>query len=127
AKELNVSADEVMEMDRRLSGGDTPLEGHTEDGEEVAGPIASLAAEDADPAEIVAQAQETRVNQQRMAAALASLDERSRDILMARWLQDEDGQTPTLHDLAARYGISAERVRQIEANALKKIKIALTA
>jgi RNA polymerase sigma-32 factor len=46
---------------------------------------------------------------------------------MARWLQDEDGQTPTLHDLADRYGISAERVRQIEANALKKIKAALTA
>ena len=127
AKELNVSADEVMEMDRRLAGGDTPLEGRTEDGEELVGPIATLAAEDADPAEIVAQAQETRVNQQRMAAALASLDERSRDILMARWLQDEDGHTPTLHELAARYGISAERVRQIEANALKKIKASLAA
>ena len=127
AKELNVSADEVMEMDRRLAGGDTPLEGRTEDGEELIGPIATLAAEDADPAEIVAQAQETRVNQQRMAAALASLDERSRDILMARWLQDDEGHTPTLHELAARYGISAERVRQVEANALKKIKVALTA
>jgi RNA polymerase sigma-32 factor len=126
AKELNVSADEVMEMDRRMSGGDTPLEGRTEDGEEIAGPIATLAAEDADPAEIVAQAQETRVNQQRMAAALGSLDERSRAILMARWLQD-DGHTPTLHELADRYGISAERVRQVEANALKKIKAALTA
>ncbi|MBM3375549.1 MAG: RNA polymerase sigma factor RpoH [Betaproteobacteria bacterium] len=121
AKELNVSRDEVMEMDRRLSGGDTPLEPVNDDGETV-GPIASLAAENADPAYLVAEAQEAQVMGAQLRTALEGLDPRSRAIVQARWLADSDEKGPTLHDLAAEYGVSAERVRQIEAAALKKIK-----
>ncbi|MFZ9734497.1 MAG: RNA polymerase sigma factor RpoH [Burkholderiaceae bacterium] len=121
ARELNVSRDEVMEMDRRLSGGDTPLEPVNDDGETV-GPIASLAAENADPAYLVAEAQEAQVMGAQLRTALEGLDPRSRAIVQARWLADSDDKGPTLHDLAAEYGVSAERVRQIEAAALKKIK-----
>jgi RNA polymerase sigma-32 factor len=121
AKELNVSRDEVMEMDRRLSGGDTPLEPVNDDGETV-GPIASLAAENADPAYLVAEAQEAHVMGAQLRTALEGLDPRSRAIVQARWLADADEKPPTLHDLAAEYGVSAERVRQIEAAALKKIR-----
>ena len=121
AKELNVSRDDVMEMDRRLSGGDTPLEPVNDDGETV-GPIASLAAENADPAYLVAEAQEAQVMGAQLRSALEGLDPRSRAIVQARWLADSDEKGPTLHDLAAEYGVSAERVRQIEAAALKKIK-----
>ena len=121
AKELNVSRDEVMEMDRRLSGGDTPLEPVNDDGETV-GPIASLAAENADPAYLVAEAQEAQVMGAQLRTALAGLDPRSRAIVQARWLAEADEKAPTLHDLAAEYGVSAERVRQIEAAALKKIR-----
>ena len=121
AKELSVSAEEVMEMDRRLAGGDTPLELPNEDGE-WAGPIANLAAENADPASIVAEAQDQRVQAEGLQKALQSLDERSLAIVAARWLADPDDKAPTLHELAARYGISAERVRQIEGQAFKKLR-----
>ena len=121
AKELSVSAEEVMEMDRRLAGGDTPLELPNEDGE-WAGPIANLAAENADPASIVAEAQDQRVQAEGLQKALQSLDERSRAIVAARWLADPDDKAPTLHELADRYGISAERVRQIEGQAFKKLR-----
>jgi RNA polymerase sigma-32 factor len=121
AKELNVSRDEVMEMDRRLSGGDTPLEPVNDDGETV-GPIATLAAENADPAYLVAEAEEAQVMGAQLRSALEGLDPRSRAIVQARWLADSDEKAPTLHDLAAEYGVSAERVRQIEAAALKKIR-----
>jgi RNA polymerase sigma-32 factor len=121
AKELSVSAEEVMEMDRRLAGGDTPLELPNEDGE-WAGPIANLAAENADPASIVAEAQNQRVQAEGLQKALQSLDERSRAIVAARWLADPDDKAPTLHELADRYGISAERVRQIEGQAFKKLR-----
>jgi RNA polymerase sigma-32 factor len=122
AKELSVSAEEVMEMDRRLAGGDTPLELPNEDGE-WAGPIANLAAENADPASIVAEAQDQRVQAEGLQKALQSLDERSRAIVAARWLADPDDKAPTLHELADRYGISAERVRQIEGQAFKKLRV----
>ncbi|MFZ9984383.1 MAG: sigma-70 family RNA polymerase sigma factor, partial [Burkholderiaceae bacterium] len=106
--------------------GDTPLEGQVVDGEERSGPIATLAAERADPSEIVAEAQEEALGRARVAAALSTLDDRSRDILVARWLHDEDDKPATLHELASAHGISAERVRQIEAAAMKKLKQALT-
>ena len=122
AKELSVSPDEVLEMDRRLAGGDTPLELPNEDGE-WAGPIANLAAENADPASIVAEAQDQRVQAEGLKKALQSLDDRSRAIVAARWLADSDDKAPTLHELADRYGISAERVRQIEAQAFKKLRV----
>jgi RNA polymerase sigma-32 factor len=121
AKELSVSADEVLEMDRRLAGGDTPLELPNEEGE-WAGPIANLAAENSDPAAIVAEAQDQAVQAEGLKKALQSLDERSRAIVAARWLADADEKAPTLHELADRYGISAERVRQIEGQAFKKLR-----
>ncbi len=126
AQTLQVAPEEVLEMDQRLNGGDTPLEGLVVDGEERSGPIATLAAERADPSEIVAEAQEEALGRARVAAALSTLDDRSRDILVARWLHDEDDKPATLHELANAHGISAERVRQIEAAAMKKLKLALT-
>ncbi|CAM8621322.1 RpoD DNA-directed RNA polymerase, sigma subunit (sigma70/sigma32) [Burkholderiales bacterium] len=126
AQTLQVAPEEVLEMDQRLNGGDTPLEGQVVDGEERSGPIAALAAERADPSEIVAEAQEEALGRARVAAALSTLDDRSRDILVARWLHDEDDKPATLHELASAHGISAERVRQIEAAAMKKLKQALT-
>lgn len=126
ARTLQVAPEEVLEMDQRLNGGDTPLEGLVVDGEERSGPIATLAAERADPSEIVAEAQEEALGRARVAAALSTLDDRSRDILVARWLHDEDDKPATLHELANAHGISAERVRQIEAAAMKKLKQALT-
>ena len=126
AQTLQVAPEEVLEMDQRLNGGDTPLEGQVVDGEERSGPIATLAAERADPSEIVAEAQEEALGRARVAAALSKLDDRSRDILVARWLHDEDDKPATLHELASAHGISAERVRQIEAAAMKKLKQALT-
>ena len=126
AQTLQVAPEEVLEMDQRLNGGDTPLEGLVVDGEERSGPIATLAAERADPSEIVAEAQEEALGRARVAAALSTLDDRSRDILVARWLHDEDDKPATLHELANAHGISAERVRQIEAAAMKKLKHALT-
>ncbi|HSG21116.1 MAG TPA: RNA polymerase sigma factor RpoH, partial [Burkholderiaceae bacterium] len=102
ARELNVSREEVMEMDRRLSGGDTPLEPLNDDGETV-GPIASLAAENADPAYLVAEAEEAQVLGAQLRSALEGLDPRSRAIVQARWLADADEKAPTLHDLAAEY------------------------
>ncbi|MEY3572220.1 MAG: polymerase sigma (sigma 32) factor [Pseudomonadota bacterium] len=126
AESLSVSPEEVLEMDRRLAGGDTPLETRPDDTDEVMGPIATLAAEHADPSELVEAAQETALAQSSVRQALAGLDERSRAIVMARWMGDDEGKGPTLHDLANEYGVSAERIRQIESAALKKIKASLS-
>jgi RNA polymerase sigma-32 factor len=127
AQTLSVSPEEVLEMDRRLAGGDTPLETRVDDSEETVGPIAVLAAEQADPSELVEAAQESALAQSSVRSALAQLDDRSRAIVVARWLRDEDDKSPTLHDLADEYGVSAERIRQIESAALKKIRASLGA
>ncbi|MEY2776633.1 MAG: hypothetical protein RLY30_731 [Pseudomonadota bacterium] len=127
AQTLSVSPEEVLEMDRRLAGGDTPLETRVDDSEETVGPIAVLAAEQADPSELVEAAQESALAQSSVRSALAQLDDRSRAIVVARWLRDEDDKGPTLHDLADEYGVSAERIRQIESAALKKIRASLGA
>jgi len=130
AKELNVAPEEVLEMDRRLSGGDTPLEtknAETDDWQGTLGPIATLAAQDADPAEIIAQSQEEARTKSMVIQALGELDARSREILSARWLHDEDDRAPTLHELASQWGVSAERIRQIEAAAMRKIRTQLSA
>jgi RNA polymerase sigma-32 factor len=127
ASHLRVNASDVMEMDQRLSGGDIALETRTEEGEESYSPIAYLAAPDADPAHVVEENQSQALQSEGLLAALHSLDDRSRDIVMARWLRDEDdGASVTLHDLAQKYSISAERVRQIEAAALKKLRAQLS-
>jgi len=126
AKYLNVPARDVMEMDQRMSGGDVAIESRIEDGEETYAPIAYLAASDADPAQMVEASQSQALQSEGLLRALQSLDARSREIVTARWLREDDESNVTLHDLAAKFGISAERVRQIEAAALKKLRTQLS-
>ena len=123
ARELGVSPAEVTEMERRLSAREiafdpTPLE--SED-DEAHSPVAYLPAADADPAEQVETAEWDEQTHTRLTTALQSLDARSRDILASRWMSSE-AEKPTLHDLAAKYSVSAERIRQLEANAIKKLR-----
>ncbi len=127
AKELNVKREEVSEMETRLSGGDIALEGQVEDGEEAFAPIAYLADSHNEPTAVLAARQNDRLQTDGIAQALESLDARSRRIIEARWLNvDDDGSGgSTLHELADEFGVSAERIRQIEASAMKKMRTAL--
>ena len=123
ALELGVSEHEVTEMERRLSARDlsfdpTPLE--SED-DETHSPATYLPAPDADPAVQVEAEEWEDDTHERLAAAMQSLDARSRDILASRWMAG-DAEKATLHDLAAKHGVSAERIRQLEANAIKKLR-----
>ncbi len=129
AQELNVKREEVAEMETRLSGGDIALEGQVDDGEESFAPIAYLADSHNEPTAVIAARQRDRLQTDGIAEALEALDARSRRIIEARWLNvDDDGSGgSTLHDLAAEFGVSAERIRQIEASAMKKMRTALAA
>ena len=129
AKELNVKREEVTEMETRLSGGDIALEGQVEDGEESFAPIAYLADSHNEPTSVLAARQRDKLQTDGIAQALESLDTRSRRIIEARWLNVEDDGSggSTLHELADEFGVSAERIRQIEASAMKKMRAALTA
>jgi RNA polymerase sigma-32 factor len=123
AAELGVSEREVTEMERRLAARDlsfdpTPLD--SED-DEVHSPASYLPAPDADPAAQVENAEWEDDTHERLAAAMQSLDARSRDILASRWMAG-DAEKATLHDLAAKYGVSAERIRQLETNAIRKLR-----
>lgn len=126
ARELGVSADTVVEMESRLSGHDVPFDPIPEtdgDGEaENFSPAAYLRDEQADPADALERDDWEEQTTSRLSAALEQLDPRSRDIVRRRWLNDDK---PTLHELAAEYHISAERVRQLETNAMKKLRAAL--
>jgi RNA polymerase sigma-32 factor len=125
AKELRVKPEEVVEMETRLSGQDVALEARGDDEEDQYAPIAYLAEPGDGPAQVFEAAQTEHLRAKGLDAALASLDARSRRIIEARWLREKD--TATLHDLAAEFSVSAERVRQIEAKALTKMKGAMTA
>jgi len=130
AKELNVKREEVMEMETRMSGGDVLLDPTPgDDGEEAYGPIAYLADASHEPTAVMESTQRDVMATDGIAAALEQLDERSRRIVEERWLKvNDDGSGGlTLHDLAAQYGVSAERIRQIEVAAMKKMKKALAA
>jgi RNA polymerase sigma-32 factor len=120
ARQLGVKPDEVTEMETRLSGQDVSLEPAADDDEESYGPIAYLAAENAEPAQLLEREETARLQSAGLEKALASLDPRSRRIVEARWLTEKDAAT--LHDLATEFGVSAERVRQIEAKALSRMK-----
>jgi RNA polymerase sigma-32 factor len=130
ARELNVKPEEVSEMETRLSGGDIALEGRIEDGEEEYAPIAYLADEDSEPTEVLQRRQHDMLQSDGVRQAIERLDARSRRIIEARWLnEDADGRvgTATLHELAEEFGVSAERIRQIEAKALLKLRAELAA
>jgi len=125
ASALNVKPEEVVEMETRLSGGDVSLEGRIEDGEEEYAPIAYLADPGSEPAKVLERREYDRLQTDGIRSALEALDARSRRIIEARWLkEDADGSvgTATLHELAAEFGVSAERIRQIEAKALQKMR-----
>ncbi|MCP5159084.1 MAG: RNA polymerase sigma factor RpoH [Gammaproteobacteria bacterium] len=128
ARELGVSPDTVLEMEARLSGYDVSFDPTPEaDGEEDVenfAPSTYLRDEQADPAKALEQDNWDEQATSRLNEALARLDPRSRDILQRRWLSDAK---PTLHQLAAEYRISAERIRQLESNAMKKLRVALPA
>jgi RNA polymerase sigma-32 factor len=125
ADQLRVKPEEVVEMEMRLSGQDVALEPLTDDEDERVAPIAYLADPAAEPGEALAERQIRERHEQGLKRALASLDARSRRIIERRWLA-EDG-TATLHELAAEYGVSAERIRQIEAKAMQKMRGELAA
>jgi RNA polymerase sigma-32 factor len=129
AKNLNVKREEVMEMETRMSGGDVLLDpSPSDDGETAYGPIAYLADAHHEPTAMIEAHQRDLMASDGIATALASLDERSRRIVEERWLKvNDDGSGGlTLHDLADEFGVSAERIRQIEVAAMKKMKAALT-
>ncbi len=126
AKQLGVKPEEVVEMETRLGGRDVALEpGSADDDDNTYGPITYLAAEDAEPGVVIEQEQNARLRGEGLGKALGSLDARSRRIIEARWLTEKD--PATLHDLAGEFGVSAERIRQIESKALGKMKGAMAA
>jgi RNA polymerase sigma-32 factor len=130
ARELNVKREEVMEMETRLSGGDVVLDPTpSDDGEDAYGPIAYLADARHEPTAVIESTQRDLMASEGIAQALGQLDERSRRIVAERWLKvnDDGSGGMTLHELAAEYGVSAERVRQIEVAAMKKMRKALEA
>jgi len=128
AKKLGVKPEEVVEMETRFTGGDVALEPTSDDEEERFTPIAYLAAEASiEPSMQLERKQYDRLQDEGLRTALTNLDDRSRAIIERRWLVDEGEETATLHELAAEYGVSAERIRQIEVKAMQKMKGALTA
>lgn len=125
ARELKVKREEVIEMETRLSGGDVLLDpGPSDDGEDAYGPIAYLADVEHEPTAMIEAHQRDILASDGIASALEALDERSRRIVEERWLKvnDDSSGGMTLHELAAEYGVSAERIRQIEVAAMKKMK-----
>jgi len=122
ARELNVKPEEVVEMETRLGGQDVALEPLSEDEEDSFAPIAYLTNAEDEPGRVLEHQQTERNKSEGLVKALESLDTRSRRIIEARWLRDEGEDTATLHDLAGEFGVSAERIRQIESQAMKKMR-----
>jgi RNA polymerase sigma-32 factor len=121
AETLNVKESDVVEMEQRLQGGDIALEPSPEDGDESpVTPIAYLTETSEGPAERFEREQTESMSSRGLSEALQSLDERSRRIVQARWLAESDPKT--LHELAVEFNVSAERIRQIEAKAMQKMK-----
>ena len=120
ARDLGVSPGEVTEMEKRLAARDLSFDPAPEaDDEELYSPAAYLPAPDADPAEEVEDAESADDSSERLRGALGRLDARSRDIVQRRWMSEDKA---TLHELAGKYGVSAERIRQIESSALGKLR-----
>lgn len=122
ADDLGVKIETVLEMEKRLDNYDMAFDGPDDasnDDYAVFAPASYVQQREADPAELIEQSESSSYEQRQLTQALDALDERSKDILTRRWLSDKK---QTLHDLAARHGVSAERIRQLEKNALKKLK-----
>ncbi len=120
ARDLGVSTSEVTEMEKRLAAHDLAFDPAPDaDEEEAYSPAAYLPSPDADPADQVEEAEWERDSASRLHNALERLDARSRDIVERRWIREDKA---TLHELAGEYGVSAERIRQIEATALGKLR-----
>jgi RNA polymerase sigma-32 factor len=120
AAKLGVKPEEVLEMETRISGGDVSLDPAPGDEESVT-PAAYLTASDDEPAQILERLETASNRSNGLRTAMAQLDDRSRRIIEARWLRDDD-DTATLQELADEYGVSAERIRQIESKALKTMR-----
>ncbi|MGO4379372.1 RNA polymerase sigma factor RpoH [Pseudoduganella sp. RAF19] len=127
AKALDVKREDVIEMETRLSGRDIALESPSDEEDDKFSPIAYLSSDNTEPTKVLEAEQVTRLQSEGLETALSKLDARSRRIVEARWLANDDGSGATLHTLAEEFGVSAERIRQIEAAALKKMKTALAA
>ena len=128
AAKLGVKPEEVVEMETRLSGKDIALDPQSDDEEDSFAPAAYLAADiGTEPTERIARKALDQLHDTGLQDALATLDERSRNIIRRRWLAEDDTAVATLHELAGEYGVSAERIRQIEVKALQKMKGALVA
>ena len=127
ARTLNVKREDVLEMETRLSGGDVALEPLNDDSEESYAPIAYLADDSSEPTRVLEARGRDWLASDGITLALESLDARSRRIVEERWLKvnDDNSGGMTLHDLADEYGVSAERIRQIEVAAMKKMRKAL--
>ena len=122
AKKLNVKTEEVMEMETRFSGRDISLEGNSDDEESSFSPINYLSAEHSGPLHALETKEFDYLQTEGLEAALSSLKDRAREIIEARWLVDDDSSIATLQELGDRFGISAERVRQIELDSLTMMK-----
>ena len=125
AKDLGVKPSDVLEMEKRLSNYDASFDGYTDDnddGESTQAPAYYLEHKSVGPEELIETAQNDDQNQHALHNAIALLDDRSKDIIAKRWLAEKKA---TLHDLAAEYDVSAERIRQIENNAMKKLREAI--
>jgi len=128
ARTLGVKPEEVRAMQARLAAGDVALDPSPgESDEDTVAPAAYLADPTQDPAHVLESLQDYRLATEGVHDALQALDERARAIVLARWLPPEGERAKTLHELAAEWGISAERVRQLESAALRKLKQALQA
>jgi RNA polymerase sigma-32 factor len=125
AATLKVKREEVIEMEMRMAGRDIALEAPTDDEDDHYAPISYLSAEHSEPHKVLEAKQFDHLQSEGLEAALAKLDARSRRIVEARWLANDDGSGATLHELAAEFGVSAERIRQIETAAMKKMKASL--
>ncbi len=127
ARELNVKPSDVIEMETRMAGGDVALEPQTDDGEESYAPIAYLADDTHEPTRALEARRRDWLASDGIVHALGALDARSRRIVEERWLKvnDDSSGGMTLHELADEYGVSAERIRQIEVAAMKKMRKAL--
>ncbi len=126
ANDLGVSAENVMEMEERLNANDASFDPVVADGDDDNhfAPAGYLMDQRPDPAKVLEDEQWQERNEEQLHSALSQLDERSLDILQSRWMQEDKA---TLHELADKYGVSAERIRQLENNAIKKLKSAMVA